>query len=142
MTAWTYFYFIFPMKYLFWVVVLCSFVILWWCNRANTPVVLEQQSTNKTITVPVADEYRTITVDAKRWSYTPSEITVKKWEKVKLKINDVDTTHSAVFWTMQTTQDSDGTIVLDTSVAGIFPFRCAVFCGEWHPKMQWKVIVE
>lgn len=102
---------------------------------ANTP-------TTDTTTTPAADEYRIITVDAKRWAYSPNVITVKKGEKVKLKINNVDTDHNAKFETMKTTTDKDGYIILDTSTAGTFIFKCADFCGEGHRDMKGTVIVE
>ena len=71
-----------------------------------------------------------ITVDAKRWEYAPNLIKVKKGEKIKLKINNIDTDHNAEFINMKTQTDKDGLIIIDTSTTGTFIFKCADFCGE------------
>ena len=60
---------------------------------------------------------------------------------MKLKINNIDTTHDAKFATMQVTVDADGLITLDTSTVGSFPFKCATFCGEGHQQMTGVVVV-
>lgn len=88
------------------------------------------------------ETYRVITVDAKRWAYSPNLIKVKKGEKIKLKINNIDTDHNAEFVNMKTQTDKDGLIIVDTSTAGTFIFKCADFCGEGHRDMKGTLIVE
>lgn len=124
-----------------------------WCatptpqtDGTNTGAVTTETWTTQTpendVATPAADEYRIITVDAKRWEYSPNLIKVKKGEKVKIKINNIDTDHDAKFETMKTTTDKDGYIILDTSTAGTYVFKCDDFCGEWHRDMKGTVIVE
>ena len=120
-----------------------------WTNIVSPQVVVQTWATdNASPSVKPSDDatakagdYRIITVNAERWRFTPSEIKVKKWEKVKLKINNIDTTHDAKFATMQVTVDADGLITLDTSTVGSFPFKCATFCGEGHQQMTGVVVV-
>jgi len=87
-------------------------------------------------------ERKIITVDAERRKFTPSTITVKQGEKVKLVINNIDTTHNATFETMNVTTDTNDAIILDTSTSGLYPFHCANYCGEGHKDMKGVVIVE
>ena len=87
-------------------------------------------------------ETRTITITAKRWEYTPNEITIKKGEKVNLVVVDEDTKHGINIKGMKTTINADGSIALDTSVLGTYEFMCPNFCGEGHKEMDGNITVE
>ena len=88
-----------------------------------------------------SNEYRLITVEAKRRAYTPSTIEIKQGEKIKIKIVDVDTVHGANFQWITATKDAEGNFIIDTSNTGTFDFSCANYCGEWHREMKWQIII-
>ena len=88
------------------------------------------------------EEMRIVTVDAKRFEYIPSTIRVQQGEKVALKINDLDTRHSAFFPSLKTTQDKAWNFIIDTSTPWTYEFRCANMCGSWHPNMKWTLVIE
>lgn len=113
-----------------------------WSDTTVSAQTGTSQTTAPTDAIPAKDDYRVITVDAKRWEYTPNLIKVKKGEKIKIKINNIDTDHDAEFINMKTQTDKDGLIIIDTSTVGTFTFKCADFCGEWHRDMKGTLIVE
>jgi heme/copper-type cytochrome/quinol oxidase subunit 2 len=43
---------------------------------------------------------------------------------------------------MQTTTDTQGNIVLDTTTPWTYTFACATMCGHGHREMQGTVIIE
>lgn len=86
------------------------------------------------------DVVREISIDAKRFEFNPRTITVKEGEKIKLTINNLDTTHGinipdlgvSGFNSLEFTADKKGE----------FTFYCNNFCGSGHDAMQGKIIVE
>jgi len=83
---------------------------------------------------------RIINIDAKKWEYSIKEIRVKKWEKVIIKINNIDFDHGmAIPWMKIVWLDE---IILDTSKVWVFIFKCANYCGKGHSTMEWKIIIE
>ena len=79
-------------------------------------------------------------MNAKKWEYDKKEIRLKKWEKVKIKVNNIDTLHWIWIPDMQIVWDNE--IEVDTSKTWTFEFRCANYCGEGHQNMTWKIIIE
>ncbi len=92
------------------------------------------------------DATQTIEVHAKRFSFTPSEITVKKGETVKLHLISDDVTHALVIPDLQVRQEItkghpvDVTFVPDK--AGDFHGMCGHFCGAGHGSMTFTVHVK
>jgi cytochrome c oxidase subunit 2 len=89
---------------------------------------------------------RTIEVHAKRFSYSPSEITLQVGETVKLLLTSDDVNHELVIPDLHVTQEvSKGhpvevTIVADK--AGNFQGVCGHFCGAGHGSMIFVVHVK
>jgi cytochrome c oxidase subunit 2 len=87
-----------------------------------------------------------IEVHAKRFSFTPSEITVKKGETVKLSLISDDVTHELVIPDLQVKQEvSKGKPVEVTFVpnkVGDFKGMCGHFCGSGHASMTFVVHVK
>jgi cytochrome c oxidase subunit 2 len=87
-----------------------------------------------------------IEVHAKRFSFTPSEITVKKGETVKLNLISDDVTHELVIPDLQVKQEvskgkpAEVTFVPDK--AGDFSGMCGHFCGAGHTSMKFIVHVK
>jgi cytochrome c oxidase subunit 2 len=86
-----------------------------------------------------------IEVVASRFSFEPSEITVKKGEPVTITFRSKDVTHGLVIEDLgilrmiKKGQPQDLTMVPETS--GTFEGRCAHFCGKGHASMVFTVHV-
>jgi cytochrome c oxidase subunit 2 len=95
---------------------------------------------------PRTDAPRTIEVHAKRFTFTPSEITLQVGETVKLHLTSDDVTHELVIPDLHVAQEInkgkpvDVTIVADK--AGDFPGMCGHFCGSGHGSMTFAVHVK
>ena len=83
---------------------------------------------------------RTVTVDAKRWEFSPTVITAKAGETIKIVVNNLDTTHNMVIPDLGVSSSSE--IVLPNLKKGEYPFTCADFCSKDHPEMAGIVRVE
>jgi cytochrome c oxidase subunit II len=86
-----------------------------------------------------ADEPKRIEITAKRFSYSPSEITVKKGEPVDLVFHTADVTHGIRFKELglqtQIGKGSDGELRFTPNKAGDFVGHCSHFCGVGHGSM-------
>jgi cytochrome c oxidase subunit 2 len=95
---------------------------------------------------PAEDAGQTIAIHAKRFSFTPSEITVKKGETVKLVLTSDDVTHALVVPDLGIRQEvSKGhpeTVTFVASKAGDFHGMCGHFCGSGHGHMTFMVHVK
>lgn len=99
--------------------------------------------------IPIAgraqDAVRTIEIHAKRYSFTPSEITIKKGEQVKLLLTSSDTAHSLVIKGLNVNaairKGHTTEVLLTPQEAGDFPGRCGHFCGVGHGSMTFIVHV-
>ena len=91
------------------------------------------------------DAVRTIEIHAKRFSFTPSEITIRKGEQVKLLLSSSDVSHSLVIEGLHVNAEiSKGhttEVLLNPQEAGDFPGRCGHFCGSGHGSMTFTVHV-
>src|SRR5215469_14611958 len=86
-----------------------------------------------------------IHMTAKRFEYTPNEITLKKGVPVVLEITSLDRDHGfkvpelGVRADLKSGQVTRVRIVPDRT--GTFEFRCDVFCGSGHEDMSGEIIV-
>lgn len=84
-------------------------------------------------------EPRVITILAKRFVYTPSQIKVKKDELITIRLESLDVTHGFFLDGYGINiKARPGLIGKATFVAdkpGRFTFRCSETCGEFHPYM-------
>ena len=91
---------------------------------------------------------QTVEITAKKYSFAPAEIRVRKGTVVRLVYESLDTEHGV--WIAQYGIDRDipgagrgsVTIELYASEVGTFTIRCSNFCGVGHPWMTGKLIVE
>ena len=92
-----------------------------------------------------AAEPRVIRIVAKRFSYTPSEITLKKGEPVVLELVSEDRVHGfklPAFNIRTDVRPKDPVrIPLTPDKTGKFTFACDVFCGDGHDDMSGTLIV-
>ncbi|HSB47635.1 MAG TPA: cupredoxin domain-containing protein [Candidatus Bilamarchaeum sp.] len=86
-----------------------------------------------------------IKVSAKQFEFTPSTITVKKGDHVKITITSEDVTHGFAIpaFNVQTTESpgNPGVVEFDADKTGSFPFMCSNFCGSGHAGMKGTLIV-
>lgn len=74
-----------------------------------------------------------IKLDAKRYFYSPRAITVKKGQRVKITINNIDTTHGIRLSDFGVSGKDSVEFIANRT--GDFVFRCIVDCGEDHMAM-------
>lgn len=95
---------------------------------------------------PAAPQTRVIEMQAQRFTFEPSTITVNQGDTVVINFTSVDVTHGlnipefgvnliAPVGETVTTQ-----FVVDQ--VGTFTFRCSVFCGSGHGTMQGTLVVQ
>jgi cytochrome c oxidase subunit 2 len=88
---------------------------------------------------------RTIEVHAKRFSFVPAEITVKKGETVSLSLVSDDVPHSLLIESLginaAIVKGHSTQVQVTPNKAGDFPGRCGRFCGTGHGSMRFVVHV-
>jgi cytochrome c oxidase subunit II len=88
---------------------------------------------------------RRIEVTAKRFQFTPDEITIKKGESVVLAIHSEDVTHGLYIDQLHVKTEIPGgkvtEIPLTPTETGDFYGACAHFCGAGHGTMVFEIHV-
>jgi len=88
---------------------------------------------------PASDAPKRIEVSAKKFGYSPSEITVKKGEPVVIVLTTADVSHGLKFRDLDLDTKIDknkpGEISFTPDRAGDFVGHCSVFCGSGHGSM-------
>ena len=83
---------------------------------------------------------RRIDVTAKRFEFTPGEITLKKGEPVVLVIKSLDVAHGLRFRELgiqtKVAKGQSSELPFTPKKVGDFVGQCAVFCGSGHGKMK------
>lgn len=83
---------------------------------------------------------RVINVDAEKFQYSPDVIKVKKGERVKIVINNVDFNHGMVIPGLGLS--GIDSIEFTADKAGTFEFRCPTPCGSDHRDMIGTLVIE
>jgi cytochrome c oxidase subunit II len=91
------------------------------------------------LSAPAADAPRRIEIVAKRFSYTPSEIVLKKGEPVVMVIHSEDVAHGLKFKELHLQTDigkgATSELSFTPTQAGDFLGHCSHFCGAHHGSM-------
>lgn len=91
-------------------------------------------------------EAHEIQVTAKKYSFSPNPIRVKKGEHVRLIITATDRDHGFKLEAFNIEQKLKKgvptTVEFTADKAGTFPFKCSVHCGLGHSGMKGTLIVE
>jgi cytochrome c oxidase subunit 2 len=86
-----------------------------------------------------------IEVVARRFSFEPSEITVKKGDPVTITVRSEDVTHGLVVEQLgirtEVKKGQAEDLKLTPETAGTFQGQCAHFCGKGHGSMTFTVHV-
>lgn len=88
---------------------------------------------------------RTIEITAKRFAFSPSEITLKKGEPVVLILKSADVAHGLRFRELnvdvKTRAGGTAQVQFTPEKTGDFIGQCSVFCGSGHSSMKMKLHV-
>jgi cytochrome c oxidase subunit 2 len=88
---------------------------------------------------------RTIEIHARRFSFVPAEITVKKGETVKLELTSDDVPHSLLIKDLginqAMTKGNTSDVTFTANKVGDFHGQCGRFCGSGHGSMVFTVHV-
>jgi cytochrome c oxidase subunit 2 len=88
---------------------------------------------------------KVIEITAKKFEFTPSEITLKKGEPVILRLSSTDRVHGFMSKPLKIDTDIDAGKTTDVAVtpdtAGDFTVICDHYCGTGHGNMKMKVSV-
>ena len=89
---------------------------------------------------------RVIVITAKRFEFSPKEITLKKGETVKLQIKSEDVTHGFFLRPLGIDQDIPAGATAEITVTprevGRYRAICDHFCGAGHGGMKMTIVVE
>ena len=93
-----------------------------------------------------AQEPRVIEIKAKKFEFSPSEITLKKGEPVILRLSSEDRTHGFFLKPLGIDTDITPDKATDVAVtpqvaAGDYTIICDHYCGTGHGNMKMKVTV-
>ena len=88
---------------------------------------------------------RVVKVSARKFAFTPAEITLKKGEPVTLELSSEDVFMGFNAPDLKVRSDIvPGKLMrlrFTPDKAGTFPFLCDIFCGDGHETMSGKIIV-
>jgi cytochrome c oxidase subunit II len=129
------------------VLALSALVMLSACNGTVTQE--DNGLTDVSSSAPVAPDEtadaRVIQMSATNWAFSPASITVKKGEKVVLRITGGEGRHGLAVpgLGLNVAIDSGETkdIVLPTDTAGTFAFFCSSPCGSGHRDMKGEIVI-
>jgi len=95
--------------------------------------------------VTAQDAGRKIDIHAKRFTFEPAEITVKKGETVTLVLTSEDVPHSLVINDLgvkgNMIKGQVTNVTITPTKAGTFQGKCGRFCGSGHGSMKFTVHV-
>jgi cytochrome c oxidase subunit II len=95
---------------------------------------------DKPTTDSTNNEVREITIDAKRFEFSHPVIEVAQGERVRIKINNQDTTHGIFIPDLNV--NGIDSVEFTADRVGEFPYRCATKCGSGHLDMTGKIVVK
>jgi cytochrome c oxidase subunit II len=89
---------------------------------------------------------KVIEITARRFEFTPSEITLHKGEQVVLRVRSLDVTHGffARALAIDTSIEPGKTteVTVNPQAPGRYDIICDHFCGSGHGNMKMTVVVE
>ncbi len=89
---------------------------------------------------------RVIKVVARKFAYTPSEIVLKKGQKVVLEFTSVDFIHGFKIPDMNLRVDLPPgkvtRLAINADKVGVYDFLCDNFCGSEHEEMSGRIVVK
>ena len=95
---------------------------------------------------PLRGDNSEIRVKARKYEFSPNEITVKRGDHIRLIITASDGSHGfkleAFHVNRKLSKGEPVTVEFTADQTGTFPFECSHFCGLGHQKMKGHLTVE
>jgi cytochrome c oxidase subunit II len=92
------------------------------------------------------DSPKVVTITARRFEFSPSQITLVKGETVTLRVTSEDVTHGLFLRPLgideQITPGGTHDITVTPQVAGTYRAICDHFCGAGHGGMKMTIVVQ
>ena len=89
---------------------------------------------------------RVVEISAKRFEFNPKQVTLKRGEKVTIRLVSTDRAHGLLIKPLGVDLDADdgkpGEITITPDAAGTFPAICDHYCGSGHGNMKMTIVVE
>ena len=89
---------------------------------------------------------RVVAISAKRFEFSPNQITLKKGEPVTLRLITEDVKHGFLQKALKIDADivpgKTTEVTLTPQIAGTFTTICDNFCGSGHGNMKMTIVVE
>lgn len=117
-------------------------------TAAKTEVKVEAKAEVKADAKVVTEKpvVKTFNLTAKKFDFSPSTITVKQGDTVRITVTSANETHGFVIPDFGVNKvinpGAPVTVEFVANKKGTFTFRCSVFCGEGHGKMTGTLVVE
>ena len=93
-----------------------------------------------------AQDPRVITITAKKFAFSPSEVRLKKGEPVTIRFGSADVTHGMYLKALGLDAELEPgktvEVTITPQVAGRFTAICDHFCGAGHGNMHMEFVVE
>jgi cytochrome c oxidase subunit II len=87
----------------------------------------------------VNEKIREIVIDAKRFEFSQPVIEISKDERVRIKVNNIDTMHG--IFIPELGVNGRDMVEFTADKVGEFSFACATMCGAGHRDMTGKIVV-
>jgi cytochrome c oxidase subunit 2 len=88
---------------------------------------------------------RVIEITAKRFGFTPNQITLKKGEAVRFRLTSEDVTHGFFLRPLKVDEEiapgKTTEVTVTPQAAGTFSLICDHFCGVNHGNMKMTIVV-
>ncbi|MGC2193569.1 MAG: cupredoxin domain-containing protein [Terriglobales bacterium] len=89
---------------------------------------------------------RVVDITAKRFGFTPEQITLKKGETVTLRLHSEDVTHGFFMRKLKIDTEVEAgktaEVTITPETAGSYTTICDHFCGANHGNMKMTIVVE
>jgi cytochrome c oxidase subunit 2 len=96
--------------------------------------------------VPIPDGAQVIQVQASRWAYDPSTITLQKGVTTVLELTSSDVHHGfnvpGLELRADVLPDRTTRVAVTPTEAGTYLFHCDYYCGSGHEEMEGQIVVE
>ena len=95
-----------------------------------------------------SQDRRVVRILAERFTFTPSQITVKRGTIVEFRLRSDDTNHgfhivgSNASVIVPKRGRGDATLIFEADAAGQYTFECSKMCGAGHSFMRGSITVE
>lgn len=102
----------------------------------------KSDTTDKADSSGGSDGVKEIKVTATNFKFEPSEIKVKKGDKVKITLEDGEGSHGFAIPDFDVDLQKPSSAEFTADQAGEHEFHCSVMCGAGHADMKGTLIVE